>query len=74
MNQIKEAAQEGRLLEAFGAGTAAVVAPIRNIHYKGEDIAIPLQEGKEAGEIAEKLHKWVVGIQYGEEAKSSMER
>ena len=65
MDQISKAASEGRLLEAFGSGTAAVVAPIRNINYNGKDVPIPLQKGKEAGVLAEKLHQWVVDIQHG---------
>jgi len=40
MPEIKLAAEEGRLLEAFGAGTAAVVTPIEAIQYKGEDIEV----------------------------------
>jgi len=32
--------KEGKLDEAFGAGTAATIAPIRTFHYKGEDYAL----------------------------------
>ena len=35
MMEIREAAEEGRLIESFGAGTAAVVSPISCIQYKG---------------------------------------
>ena len=34
MSDLMEANQEGRLVEMFGAGTAAVVSPIGGIHYK----------------------------------------
>ena len=67
MPEIRRAVQEGRLLEVFGAGTAAIVAPVRTIHYEGEDIQIPLQPGKEAGPLAERMKNWIEGIQYGEE-------
>lgn len=67
MPQVRQAAQEGRLLEVFGAGTAAIVSPVRTIYYEGEDIEIPLQPGKEAGPLAEKMKTWIEGIQYGEE-------
>jgi len=69
MPQIRKAAQEGRLLEVFGAGTAAIVSPVRTIHYEGEDIEIALQPGKEAGPLAERMKGWIEGIQYGEEPK-----
>ena len=39
---LAEAAREGRVIEAFGAGTAAVVSPVSAISYNGEEIAIPL--------------------------------
>lgn len=66
MPQVQQAAKEGRLLEVFGAGTAAIVSPVRAIHYKGEDIEI-LPPGKEAGPLAERLKNWIEGIQYGDE-------
>jgi branched-chain amino acid aminotransferase len=67
MPQVRHAVEEGRLLEVFGAGTAAIVAPVRTIHYEGEDIEVPLQPGKEAGPLAERMKTWIEGIQYGEE-------
>ena len=67
MPEVRKAAEEGRLLEIFGAGTAAIVSPVRTIHYEGEDIEIPLQPGKEAGPLAERMKSWIEGIQYGEE-------
>ncbi|ODV89479.1 hypothetical protein CANCADRAFT_139987 [Tortispora caseinolytica NRRL Y-17796] len=62
---IAEAAKEGRLVEAFGAGTAAIVSPIKYIEYHGQGIDIPLQEGKEAGKLTETILKWITDIQYG---------
>lgn len=41
MDEIKEAFNKGTLTEAFGTGTAAVVAPIAVIHIDGKDYAIP---------------------------------
>jgi branched-chain amino acid aminotransferase len=67
MPQVRQAAHEGRLVEVFGAGTAAIVSPVRTIHYHGEDIEIPLQPGKEAGALAERMKAWIESIQYGEE-------
>lgn len=65
IHEIKDAADSGNLVEAFGAGTAAVVSPIKAIGWRGEDINVPLQEGKEAGELTETIAKWVQDIQYG---------
>lgn len=60
IHEIKEAAKEGRLIEAFGAGTAAVVTPIACIEYKGEDIEVPA-----TGQLTKRIWDEVTGIQYG---------
>ena len=70
MPQVRKAAEQGRLLEVFGAGTAAIVAPVRTIHYEGEDIEVPLLPGQEAGPLAALMKAWIEGIQYGEEPKN----
>jgi branched-chain amino acid aminotransferase len=36
MGEIETAEKEGRLLESFGAGTAAVISPVKAIYYKGK--------------------------------------
>lgn len=67
MKDIAEAESEGRLIEVFGAGTAAIVAPVRKISWKGQMIDCGLKETEEAGEIALKMKGWIEGIQYGDE-------
>lgn len=67
IRDLAKAAEEGRLLEAFGAGTAAVVAPVREIGYQGTMIDCGLREGEEAGDIAKRMKAWIEGIQYGDE-------
>jgi branched-chain amino acid aminotransferase len=47
MKQLIGAINAGRVLEAFGAGTACVVSPVKEINFKGVAYDIPL--GKEAG-------------------------
>ncbi|KAJ7806499.1 branched chain amino acid aminotransferase [Mycena leptocephala] len=44
MKEVKEAAAAGRLVEMFGAGTAAVISPVNRIGYMGEDVHIPVGE------------------------------
>jgi branched-chain amino acid aminotransferase len=67
MKELDEAANEGRLLEAFGAGTAAIVSPVRKIAWKGKEVECGLAENEESGEIAMRMKNWIEGIQYGEE-------
>ena len=59
MAEVQEAAEEGRLLESFGAGTAAVVTPVSCIQYKGKDIEIPA-----VGEVTQRVWDEITGIQY----------
>lgn len=50
MKEIAAAAQENRLVEAFGSGTAAVVSKVGTIGYEGKDISVPFDG--EAGQLA----------------------
>lgn len=67
MSEIAEAEADGRLLEVFGAGTAAIVAPVRKIAWKGRMLDCGLKGDAEAGEIAMRMKGWIEGIQYGDE-------
>ena len=67
MSEIAEAADEGRLLEVFGSGTAAIVSPVRNISYRGKLVNCGLKDDEEGGEIAVRMKNWIEGIQYGDE-------
>jgi len=66
IKEMDKAADEGRLLDVFGSGTAAVVSPVRNISWNGKMIDCGLEKGKEAGPIAQQIWDWMAEIQYGE--------
>ncbi|KAJ3330714.1 branched-chain-amino-acid aminotransferase [Blyttiomyces sp. JEL0837] len=69
MSEITEAIAEGRMKEMFGAGTAAIVSPIKNIKYNGKDWAIPLdptEKSAQAGPFTRRLADYIMGVQYGE--------
>lgn len=67
MKELADAADEGRMLEVFGAGTAAIVSPVRRINWRGRDVDCGLEPGKEAGPIAQQVLDWMTAIQYGDE-------
>ncbi|KAL2888386.1 Branched-chain-amino-acid aminotransferase, cytosolic [Ceratocystis lukuohia] len=67
IKELYEADKEGRLLEAFGSGTAAIVSPVRNISWKGQMIQCGLKAEEESGPIARRMKDWIEGIQTGEE-------
>lgn len=67
MKELAEASKEGRLIEAFGAGTAAIVSPVRSISWKGDLVDCGLSETEESGEVALRMKEWMEAIQYGDE-------
>ncbi|KAE9979722.1 branched-chain-amino-acid transaminase bat2 [Venturia inaequalis] len=67
MPEIADAADSGRLLEIFGSGTAAIVAPVRRISWKGKLVSCGLEDNVEAGPIATQMKDWVENIMYGVE-------
>ena len=66
ISELRNAADEGRLLEVFGTGTSGTIAPVRAISYDGKDIQLCFQPGKEIGPVAECLKGWIEEIQYGD--------
>jgi branched-chain amino acid aminotransferase len=69
---IVDAAREGRLIEAFAAGTAWFVAPISQIHFRGEDIEVPMVKGQ-VGAYADVIRNWLKGIMWGSEGMEGHE-
>jgi len=68
MPQLVEALKSGRVIECFGCGTAAVVAPIKLIGYKGVDFEVPLdpsRPGHPAGALTQRIWDTIYNIQTG---------
>lgn len=59
---IMEAGRQGRLEEVFGTGTAAVVSPVKQLTWMGEDVFIG--DGK-IGPLTQKLYDTLTDIQWG---------
>lgn len=62
IDEVMEAGREGSLQEVFGAGTAAVIAPVKEISHLGESVAIH-ESGR--GELGQRLYDTITGIQRG---------
>lgn len=65
VDELVHAFQNGTITEAFGAGTAAVVAPIATIGIHGKDYNLP---EKKPGSIQDRIRKKLYHIRYGLEA------
>ena len=66
VSEIVEAAKNGSLKEIFGAGTAAVVSPIKAFGYQGKNYEIPKQENS----YAAYFKKALMDIQYNKSEDS----
>jgi len=62
VDELVAAAKAGKLNEAFGTGTAAVISPIGELNDNGEKLVI--NDGK-IGAISQKLYDTLTGIQWG---------
>ena len=60
--ELMEAARTGRLEEAFGCGTAAVISPVGTLAFKNEVYEI---NGGKIGETSQWLYDTLTGIQWG---------
>ncbi|KAK5675962.1 hypothetical protein LTS10_011251 [Elasticomyces elasticus] len=65
MKEMIEAHDEGRLMEAFAAGTAFFIAPVSIIHFRGKDIELPM--GDSNGVYARRIKQWLSNIMYGKQ-------
>lgn len=62
VDELREGLARGRVQEAFGAGTAAVISPIREIGIDGKDYELPAN-----GHVGLQLNENLDAIRYGRE-------
>jgi branched-chain amino acid aminotransferase len=63
IQEVIEGLGTGALKEIFASGTAAVISPVGQIGYQGEDYTV--HQGA-VGELSQRLYDEITGIQYGE--------
>jgi branched-chain amino acid aminotransferase len=63
IEEVIAAAESGDLKEAFGTGTAAVISPVGQITFKGEDYTVA---GGKMGDLSLRLYDEITALQYGE--------
>ena len=62
INELLADIKSGACTEAFACGTAAVIAPIGKMGYKGEDVIV---NNNEVGKVTRHLYDELTGIQFG---------
>ncbi|HPF54594.1 MAG TPA: branched-chain amino acid aminotransferase [Eubacteriales bacterium] len=65
IDEVMQAGRDGRLTEAFGTGTAAVISPVGSLLYKGEEVVI---NNRAIGSFAQQFYDEIVGMQFGKVA------
>ena len=65
VDELKSAHDKGLLLDAFGVGTAATIAPIELIGYKGIDLVLPPINQRKMSQL---IAKELTDIRYGKAA------
>ncbi len=64
IDEVVDAAASGKLKEAFGTGTAAVISPVGVLSYKGKELQI---NKNQTGPLAKKLYDYLAKVQHAEE-------
>ncbi len=62
IHEVMRDLESGKITEAFGMGTGAVIAPVGRLGYQGRNYAFA---GDQAGPVAHRLFKSLTDIQYG---------
>ncbi|XXQ33839.1 Branched-chain-amino-acid transaminase [Plasmodiophora brassicae] len=68
LHEVMEAVEEDRMIEAFGSGTAAIVSPVKSVHFQGKDYPIPLDPkdpNGQAGALTQRISRTIMDIQVG---------
>lgn len=63
ITELIERSKKNEVLEAFGAGTAAIVSPVQEVCYHSESVVLPT--AVDGGETTKLVRKWIQDIQYG---------
>jgi len=62
IDEVIKAIDDGKMDEAFGSGTAAVITPVGSLGYKGKEYKI---NDFKVGELTQRLYDTLTGIQWG---------
>ena len=62
IQELGLACKQGRVYEAFGAGTAAIVSPVKSFIYENETYEIPIEEKTGAGKLTTEILNTIIDI------------
>lgn len=64
LTELKQAFEDGKIYEAFGCGTAVLVAPVNKLFIDGKDYYLPIDEDN-IGDVTKYCYKQITEIQHG---------
>lgn len=64
IDEVIEGISSGKITEAFGSGTAAVISPVGSLYFKEKEYVL---NNNQVGTVTQKLYDKLVDIQYGRE-------
>lgn len=67
IKEIMDAGESGSLQEAFGAGTAAVISPVKEIHHEDQSVTFDFDQ---RGPVGQKIYDTLTDIQWGRKEDS----
>lgn len=59
IDEIIEALEENRIIEAFSAGTAVICVPVSLINHNGKDYDIPINPKINSGDLTLKVYNHI---------------
>ena len=62
IKELMDAAETGKLEEAFGLGTAAVISPIGELYFEGKTVTV---SNFKTGPLTQKIYDELTAIQWG---------
>ncbi len=63
IDQVVKGLETGAVTEVFGTGTAAIISPVKAIHYHGKDYQVG--DGT-TGPLSKELYDYLLALQYGQ--------
>lgn len=65
MSKLSTLYSEGKVVEFFGVGTAAIIAPVNKIGWNGQDLLVKQESPDGLGVIGHGILEMITGIQTG---------
>lgn len=63
IEELTKLLESGEITECFGAGTAVIVSPVKNIEYNGKNYPLNINSQYKSGELTYEIFNNILDIQ-----------